>query len=197
MSGSGTKRTSPSALHMSAYDPKRTSGPFRPVLLDLNHMQSGRVSTVKWNTSCKLPASVLEPAPTAAASWNGKRALIASGRRQKSTFSCAAAATTFVRWNAKLPRAATNKCVFWHSTGYVGDLTFQALVVASGSVVPTVDQNKSGAPDPAHPICPTCKVAMWLTEVGYFGSADKPEEHLIYECPVCRSKTVTPPLGAA
>jgi hypothetical protein len=54
--------------------------------------------------------------------------------------------------------------------------------------VPSVDQNKSLPSEPAHPICPTCNVAMWMTRVDHFGSADKPNDHRIYECQILREQ---------
>jgi DNA-directed RNA polymerase subunit M/transcription elongation factor TFIIS len=58
-------------------------------------------------------------------------------------------------------------------------------------------RNMSLPPEPAHPICPSCEVAMWMTQVEHHGSADEPQDHRIYECPICGSKTITPPLQAA
>ena len=41
--------------------------------------------------------------------------------------------------------------------------------------MPTTDQNSPRPPEPAHPICPTCDVPMWMTKVKHFGSPDKPQ----------------------
>jgi hypothetical protein len=65
--------------------------------INLNQTQASRVFTVKWSTPCKRPPSAPDLARSVAANWNGKRAWAASEGRQKSTFSSAADATTFIR----------------------------------------------------------------------------------------------------
>jgi hypothetical protein len=74
----------------------------RDRFINLNQMQTSRVFTMKWSTPCKRPPSALDLARSAEANWNGKRALVASERRQKSTFSSAAPATTFMRLKRRI-----------------------------------------------------------------------------------------------
>ena len=74
MSGSGPKRTSPSALHICEVE----------YVVQITGLSPG---------ACPHCGGVLE--------W--KTSVNSLGRRQKSTFSCAAAATTFVRWKQNYP----------------------------------------------------------------------------------------------
>jgi len=65
-----------------------------------------------------------------------------------------------------------------------------------GSVVSSIDESILGPPDPEHPICPNCDVPMWMMKVEYFGSRDERRQHRIYECQLCGTKSIIPPLHA-
>ena len=65
-----------------------------------------------------------------------------------------------------------------------------------GSVVSSIDESILGPPDPEHPICPNCDVPMWMMKVENFGSGDEQRQHRIYECQLCGTKSIIPPLHA-
>ena len=61
-----------------------------------------------------------------------------------------------------------------------------------GDLMPNIDEAGSNSPELPHPLCPNCNVAMWMTRVDHFGSADEPHDRLHYECKVCGATTVVP-----
>ena len=58
------------------------------------------------------------------------------------------------------------------------------------------NQNRPEGNEPKHPICPTCDVPMWLVRVEYrpAGVIDDPATRQVFECKVCGSKAVLPPI---
>jgi len=45
------------------------------------------------------------------------------------------------------------------------------------------------------PVCPTCLVPMWLTKIVTHPPGDKSHDRYYFECKVCDSLAILPPLG--
>jgi hypothetical protein len=54
--------------------------------------------------------------------------------------------------------------------------------------------SQSDLNDPDHPICPNCAVPMWMVKIEYYvAGSSEPARH-VFECKVCDTKAVVPPL---
>jgi hypothetical protein len=146
---------------------------------------------------------MLELARTAAANWNGKQALVASKRGQKSTFSSAKAATTFRRSTRRLKvtKPITIDCSTPFDTrllasgsrhrsiagqGFVRRRRWlrdaSALPPATGGVAMQKSHYVADTLSVDHPRCKECGVPMWLTRL----EPDKPDHNKrTFECKVC------------